>query len=144
MNGTSLETRRCNIFGDAYPYREGEITILPDNDAIISMREQVKGKEPVLAKNLFWYRHNEHETFVVAEWIGGPKDMYIDKINLGKQGMQGLTREKFDEFLRRSLEPMSAAEVMQMTADEEYKWNMMQQLENEKEKERLAKVAIGE
>jgi hypothetical protein len=132
------------MFGDAYPYKEGEITILPDNDALISMRERVKGKDPILAKNLFWYRHNRHGTYVVAEWIGRPKLYYIDKINLGKKGMSTLTKEKFDTFLRRSLEPMSAAEVEQITADEEYKWLMMQQEDSEREKERLAKVARGE
>jgi len=108
------------------------------------MREAVKGKEPLLAKNLFFYKHNVHKTYVVAEWIGRPKDMYIDKINLGKKGMQGLTRERYNEFLKRSLEPMSAAEVERMTADEEYRWLMMQQEDQEIERERLEKVARGE
>ena len=132
------------MFGDAYPYKEGEITILPENDAILSMKERVKGKDPLLARNLFWYKHNIHETFVVAEWVGRPKLYYIDRINLGKKGMQGLTRERYDEFLRRALKPMSAEEVQMMTADEEYRWMMMQQEENEIEKERLEKVARGE
>jgi hypothetical protein len=132
------------MFGDAYPYKEGEITVLPDDDAILSMKEKVKGKEPLLAKNLFWYRHNEHGTFVVAEWIGRPYLYYIDKINLGKRGMQGLTKEKFDEFLRRALNPLSAQEMERITAEEEYKFLMMQQEENELEKERLEKVARGE
>jgi hypothetical protein len=132
------------MFGDAYPYKEGEITILPDNDALKGMRERVKGKEPLLAKNLFWYRHNTHGTFVVAEWIGRPKLYYIDRINLGKKGLANLTRETMNTFLRRALEPMSAEEVHAMTAEEEYKWLTMMQEDNEAEKERLAKVAIGE
>ena len=132
------------MFGDAYPYKEGEITILPENDAIRSMKERVKGKEPLLAKNLFWYLHNVHGNYVVAEWIGKPKLFYIDKINLGKEGLANLSREKFDEFLRRSLEPMSAEDINSMTAEEEYKWTIMMQEDNEAEKERLAKVARGE
>ena len=132
------------MFGDAIEYKEGEITILPENDAIRAMKEAVKGKEPIMARNLFWYFHNTHKNYVVAEWIGRPKLFYIDKINLGMKGMQGLTRERYDEFLRRALEPMTAAQMIQMTAEEEDRFLRMQQEENEAEKERLAKVARGE
>jgi len=132
------------MFGDAYKYKEGEITIIPDNDTIRGMKDRVRGKEPLLAKNLFYYRHNIHGNFVVAEWIGRPKLYYIDKINLGKKGLANLTREEYDKFLRRSLEPMTAQEVMQMTNDEEYKFLTMQQEDQAEEKERLEKIARGE
>lgn len=132
------------MFGDAYPYKTDDITILPDNDMMDSLKERVKGKDPTLAKNLFWYRHNIWGTFVIAEWVGRPKDLYIDKMNLGKGGMGGLNREQYDELLKRCLDPMSAAEVLAMTAEEDSKWLAMQAEENAIETERLAKVARGE
>ena len=132
------------MFGDAYPYREGEIKILPENDTLNGMKERVKGKDPLLAKNLFWYYHPKYNNYVIAEWIGRPKLYYIDKINLGPKGIQGLTREKYDTFLRRSLEPMTAQEVMQMQVEEEYKFHVMLQEHQAEERERLEKRARGE
>jgi hypothetical protein len=133
------------MFGDAYPYKEGEITILQETDVLRWCREQVKGKEPLVARDLFLYRQNEFGNYVIAQWIGGNvKDLYIDIINLGPEGLGGFDKEKSNEFLRRVLDPLTADEILEMTTREEYNWLTMQQEDHEAEKERLAKVAIGE
>lgn len=133
------------MFGDAYPWKEGEITILQETDILRWCINQVKGKEPQLERDLFLYRHNLHGTYVIAQWIGGNiKDLYLDIMNLGTEGLGGFNKEKSIEFLRRVLDPLTADDILDMTNQEEYNWLAMQQEDHEWEKERMEMVARGE
>jgi hypothetical protein len=132
------------MFGDAYPYKEGEITILPENDILKWCKEKTKGKDPLLSRDLFMYKHNLHGTFVIAQWIGGNiKDLYIDILNLG-QGLGSFQRDLAEEFLRRALEPMTAEDMSRLTAASEQEFLRERQEDNDAETERRAKVTRGE
>jgi hypothetical protein len=92
---------------------------------------------------LFLVRYNEIGSFVIAEWLGRPRDVFVDVMNLGKS-LSDFDRAKADELRKRLFEPVTADQtrVWASQVDSDYHHNL--QDEDAEETERWERVARGE
>lgn len=99
--------------------------------------------DPTRKDRLFLLRYNQLEVFCICEWLGKPKDVFVDVVNLGKT-IQSFTFEKAQELRKRLFDPLTAEETSQavMQTDSDYHHNL--QDEDSEETERRERVAMGE
>ena len=92
---------------------------------------------------LFLVRYNKLGVFCICEWLAGPKDVFVDVLNLGKT-LQSFTQAKAQELRRRLFSSLTAEETNRATlqADSDYYHNL--QDEDAEETERQERVAVGE
>lgn len=71
------------------------------------------------ADKLFMYHHLIEDTFVIGEWLNGPRGPFVDLKNLGQR--IHMTREEADNFVCGLNKPDNAASLMRkirkMTSD---------------------------
>ena len=94
-------------------------------------------------RRLFVVRYLELGVFVIAEWLGKPKDVFVDVMNLGKS-LSSFDRHKAEELRSRLFEQLSEEETSRQITDAESDYHHMRQDENSEEHERLARCAMGE
>lgn len=63
-----------------------------------------------LKRQLFAYKHNLYNTFVIGLWVNQPKGLFVDLINLGFS-LAHFTRSTAEELRRRILCPTSSTEL---------------------------------
>jgi hypothetical protein len=99
--------------------------------------------DPVRKHKLFVVRYNKIGTFVIAEWLGRPKDVFVDVLNMGKS-LANFNRKKADELKKRLFKPVTAEQTRRWCSgvDSDYHHNL--QDEDAEETERQALVARGE
>lgn len=92
---------------------------------------------------LFVLRYNKLGVFVIAEWLAGPKDIFVDVMNLGKS-LGNFGREEAQELRKRLFNPLGPEETSRAVAqaDSDYYHNL--QDEDAEETERQELVARGE
>lgn len=122
-------------------YNSSEHSIIGGNIADFCARlveddPQRKGKLCVI-------RYNKIRTFVIAEWLAKPRDIFVDTMNLGNS-LGNFTRAKADELCKRLFDPISAEVTQNALVEEESDHVHLLQDEAMEETERLAKCAIGE
>jgi len=94
-------------------------------------------------KKMFLVRYNKIGSFVIAEWLAKPRDVFVDVMNLGKS-LGTFNREKANELRHRLFAPVTCRETSVGIAEEESRYLHERQDENEEETERLAKISRGE
>jgi len=99
--------------------------------------------DPQRKGRLFAVRYNELGVFVIAEWLGKPKDVFVDVMNLGKS-LGNFGHKAAQELRKRLFDPLTAEETSRaiVGADSDYHHNL--QDEDMEETERQERVAIGE
>ena len=92
---------------------------------------------------LFLVRYNELEVYVIAEWLGKPKDVFVDVLNIGKS-LGNFTSAEAQELRNRLFNPIGSEETKRsMTqTDRDYYSNLQE--EDSLETERQELVARGE
>jgi len=122
-------------------YRSDDHTIIGGDIAAFCAR-LVEG-DPQRKGRLFIVRYNKVGTFVIAEWLAGPKDIFVDVMNLG-ESLSNFTYEKAQELRKRLFAPLTAEATAQASAEAESDYNHFMNDDNLEEKERLEKVVRGE
>jgi hypothetical protein len=122
-------------------YNSDEHTIIKGElaafcERLVSSDHRHKGK-------LFVVRYNKLGSFVIAEWLTKPMDVFVDVMNLGKS-LSNFTREKAHELRHRLFSPITAEETSRFIQRGDSDYHHMRQDENEEEQERWDKCAIGE
>lgn len=99
--------------------------------------------DPVRKGRLFVLRYNKLGVFVIAEWLGLPKDVFVDVMNLGKS-LGNFGYAEAQDLRQRLFDPLGPEETRRAVAqaDSDYHHNL--QDENAEEIERQALVARGE
>ena len=92
---------------------------------------------------LFLVRYNELEVYVIAEWLGKPKDVFVDVLNIGKS-LGNFGPAEAQELRNRLFNPIGSEETKRsMTGtDRDYYSNLQE--EDSLETERQELVARGE
>lgn len=98
---------------------------------------------PQRAGRLFVVRYNKLGTFVIAEWLAKPKDIFVDVMNLGKS-LANFDRKKAHELRQRIFKPLTAEGTVRQMAAADSNYHHFRQDENSEEWERQEKVARGE
>ena len=94
-------------------------------------------------KKLFVVRYLRFGTFVIAEWLAKPRDVFIDVMNLGKS-LGNFDRKKANEFRHRLFAPMTCRETSEGIAEEESRYLHERQDENAEELEIEERCSRGE
>lgn len=104
---------------------------------------QLTNGDPQRKNKLFLVRYNQLGVFVIAEWLGKPKDVFVDVLNLGKS-LGNFGYKAAQELKKRLFAPLSAeaTRIAVSNADSDYHHNL--QDEDMEETERQERVAIGE
>lgn len=120
----------------------------PDEHTIIegelsSWLKRLMDNDSQRKNNLFLIRYNALGVFVIAEWIGGGHDTFVDVLNLGKS-LGNFSRGKAHELYRRLFRPVTAEDTSKaiINADDDFYHNL--QDEDLEETERQQRLAIGE
>jgi len=105
--------------------------------------EKLMEDDPTRKGRLFLLRYNKLGVFCICEWLGKPKDVFVDVMNLG-ESLQSFTYEKAQELRKRLFDPLTAEETCRTIAqaDSDYHHNLND--EDAEETERLERRAIGE
>ena len=92
---------------------------------------------------LFVLRYNKLDVFVIAEWLAGPKDIFVDVMNLG-DSLGNFGHAEAQELRKRLFNPLGPEETSKAItqADSDYYHNL--QDEDAEETERQELVARGE
>lgn len=122
-------------------YSTDEHTII-GGELSIWLKNLMEG-DPQRKGRLFLLRYNKLEVFCICEWLGKPKDVFVDVVNLGKT-LQSFTLEKANELRRRLFSPITAEETSQaiIQIDSDYHHNLND--EDSEETERQERIAMGE
>lgn len=122
-------------------YNSDEHTIL--GGEISSWLKRLTDGDPKRKNKLFLMRYNKLDVFCIAEWLAGPKDVFVDVLNIGKS-LGNFSREKAQELCKRVFKPLSAEETCQAVsqADSDYHHNLND--EDLEETERHERIAMGE
>ena len=99
--------------------------------------------DPKRKDKLFVVRYNLHGTFVIAEWLAKPRDVFVDVMNLG-HSLANFTREKAQELRHRLFAPVTAEETSRFIHQSESDYHHMRQDDNSEEWEREERIAKGE
>ncbi len=129
------------MLGLASDYSSDEHTII-GGELSIWLKNLMKG-DPKRKDRLFLLRYNKLEVFCICEWLGKPKDVFVDVMNLGKS-IQSFTYEKAQELRKRLFDPLTAEDTCEMVAqtDSDYHHNLND--EDLEETERQERIAVGE
>ncbi len=106
------------------------------------LKNLMKG-DPTRKDRLFLLRYNKLEVFCICEWLGKPKDVFVDVMNLGKS-IGNFTQEKANELRHRLFAPITAEDTNQMVAQTESDYHHNLNDEDLEESERQERIAIGE
>jgi len=122
-------------------YNTQEHTII--DGELSSWLKRLMDNDSQRKNNLFLIRYNALGVFVIAEWIGGGHDTFVDVLNLGKS-LGNFNFSKAQELKRRLFNPVSAEETSKaiINTDSDFYHNL--QDEDMEETERQERVAIGE
>lgn len=129
------------MLGLASNYSSDEHTII-GGELSIWLKKLMEG-DPLREGRLFLLRYNQLEVFCICEWLGKPKDVFVDVLNLGKT-IQSFTYEKAQELRKRLFAPFTAEETCQAITqtDSDYHHNLND--EDLEETERRERIAMGE
>lgn len=99
--------------------------------------------DPVRKNRLFVLRYNELGVYCICEWLGRPKDVFVDVMNLGKS-LGSFGHAEAQELRHRLFNPLGPEETREaiLKADSDYHHNL--QDEDAEETERQELVAKGE
>ena len=99
--------------------------------------------DPQRKNKLFVVRYNKLGVFVIAEWLGKPKDVFADVLNLGKS-LANFGQAEARELRRRLFDPITVEDTSRaiIQTDSDYYHNLHD--EDMEETERQERVAIGE
>ena len=97
----------------------------------------------VRKSKLFVLYYNKLDVYVIAEWLAGPKDIFVDVMNLGKS-LGNFGHAEAQELRKRLFDPLGPEETSKavIQADSDYYHNL--QDEDAEETERQELVARGE
>ncbi len=92
---------------------------------------------------LFLVRYNQLEVYVIAEWLGKPKDVFVDVFNIGKS-LGNFGSAEVQELRNRLFNPIGSEETKEIISqtDRDYYSNLQE--EDSLETERQELVARGE
>lgn len=129
------------MLGLVSDYSSDEHTII-GGELSIWLKNLMEG-DPLRKDRLFLLRYNKLEVFCICEWLGKPKDVFVDVVNLGKT-IQSFTHEKACELRKRLFDPLTAEEtrIAVSNADSDYHHNLRD--EDLEETERQERIAVGE
>ena len=99
--------------------------------------------DPKRKGKIFLVRYNELDVYVIAEWLGRPKDVFVDVLNIGKSLSNfGLTDAQ--ELRNRLFKPIGPEQTEKAItqADSDFHHNLND--EDLEETERVQRVSIGE
>ncbi len=99
--------------------------------------------DPTRKDRLFLLRYNKLGVFCICEWLGKPKDVFVDVMNLGKS-LGTFNQEKANELRHRLFAPLTAEDTNQMVAKTERDYHHNLNDEDLEESERVQRVAMGE
>lgn len=122
-------------------YNSQEHTLIEGE--LSSWLNRLIGGDSKRKNKLFLVRYNKLAVYCICEWLAGPKDVFIDVLNLGKS-LGNFGRQQAQELKRRLFCPVTAEETAQAIIgnDSDYYHNL--QDEDAEESERQERVAIGE
>lgn len=123
-----------NYNSDEHTIIGGELALWLDR--LVENDRERKGK-------VFLVRYNKIGSFVVAEWLGKPKDVFVDVLNIGKS-LSNFDRVKANELRHRLFSPVTAEETMQFISGKDSDYFHGLQDEDTEESERWERVARGE
>lgn len=99
--------------------------------------------DPRRKNKLFVVRYNKLGVFCICEWLAGPKDIFVDVMNLGKN-LSNFDRSKAHELRQRLFRPLTAEDTIEQTAAAGSDYHHMRQDDNSEEWERQEQCARGE
>jgi hypothetical protein len=104
--------------------------------------ELIKG-DPRRKGKLFVVRYNKLGVFCICEWLAGPKDIFVDVMNLG-ESLGNFDRKQARELHRRVFAPVTAEATSRaiIQTDSDYYHRLRD--EDMEETERQERVARGE
>lgn len=122
-------------------YNPQEHTIIrgeigPFCDRLVEHDPQRRGK-------LFVVRYNKLGVFCVCEWLAGPKDVFVDTLNLGKS-LANFGYAEAQELYRRLFAPVTTEATQKAIVNTDSNFYHNLQDEDSEETERQERVAIGE
>lgn len=129
------------MLGLVSDYSSDKHTII--NGTLSDWLERLMEGDPLRRGRLFLLRYNELEVFCVCEWLGKPKDVFVDVVNLGKT-LQSFTLEKANELRRKLFAPISAEETCQAITQTDSNYHHNLNDEDLEETERQERIAMGE
>ncbi len=99
--------------------------------------------DPKREGKIFLVRYNELDVFVIAEWLGRPKDVFVDVLNIGKS-LSNFGRAEAQELRNRLFKPIGPQETEKAItqAGSDFHHNLND--EDAEETERQELVARGE
>lgn len=105
--------------------------------------ERLVAGDPKRKGRIFLVRYNKLDVYVIAEWLGRPKDVFVDVLNIGKS-LSNFSRAKAQELQNRLFNPIGPEETQRAItqAGSDYHHNL--QDEDAEETERQELVARGE
>ena len=128
------------MLGMVTHYNPDDHTLIPgDLDSFV--KRLVEGDD-VRRGKLFLMRYNKLGVFVICEWVGLPRDAFVDVMNL-QYSLANFDKAKADELRKRLFEPMGFEETSRMIAAAESNYHHERQDDNEAEGERLELCARG-
>lgn len=130
------------MLGMVSNYNPDEHTIIEGGGIALWLKQLVEG-DPQRKGRLFLVRYNKLEVFVIAEWLGLPRDVFVDVMNLGKS-LGNFGQKEAQELRRRLFAPVTAEETARMIRqnDSDYYHNLND--EDLEETERQELVSRGE
>lgn len=128
------------MLGMVSVYNPDEHTIL-GGELAAWLNQLVEG-DPLRRGRLFLVRYNKIGSFVIAEWMGKSKNIYVDVLNLGKS--INLSRARAGELRRRLFASHTAEGMVKLTTQADSDYHHAMQDENAEERECQAKEARGE
>lgn len=99
--------------------------------------------DPARKDRLFLLRYIKLEVFCICEWLGKPKDVFVDVMNLGKS-LGNFDMKKANELRHRLFAPITAEDTNQMVAQTESDYHHNLNDEDSEETERQERIALGE
>ncbi len=96
------------MLGLVTTYDAREHSLIPgDVDAFV---KNLVRNDPTRKGKLFIVRYEKHDTFVIAEWLGRPKDIFVDVLNLGNS-LGNFDDGKAKELCARLFAPITMEQV---------------------------------
>jgi len=129
------------MLGMVSHYNHKEHTIL--GGEITPFLRRLTEHDPQRKGKLFLVHYKNIGSFVIAEWLTRPRDIFIDVLNLGSS-LGNFTREKANELRHRLFAPITHAETSRYITEADSGYYHGRQDDNELEKERLERISRGE
>ena len=129
------------MLGLASNYTSDEHTII-GGELSTWLRKLMEG-DPLRKGRLFLLRYNKLKVFCICEWLGKPKDVFVDVMNLGKS-VGNFDRKKAQDLKQRLFNPLTTEETCQAVAQTESDYHHNLNEEDMEETERHERIAMGE